>query len=359
MMSGCGSEREGRFSLSECGRNRARQRGASSLTIVFALLLVVAIGAAAWWFLGRPATKPAAAPAAGTPAAAAADGTAVAEDAAPPIEELSVNELYKQARSAMSEGRMTAPPGNNALEYYLRIQARQPDDNDAVDALRELFPFASGSAEDQINQGNFDEANRIIGLLAKADPSNYTLTILRSKLDAKKKQSERDQQLAQQAAAAAAAKAANGSAASTPAAATPEAAPADSAPVAAAPAAPAQKPAAEVARATPPPAPARTPAPAPEPPVGETRDVRVVTAPRPNYPAAAVRNRQDGWVEVEFTVAADGSVQNAHVVSSRPPRVFDEEALAAIQAAKFEPRLYQGTPIPSTLRRRIEFKLNN
>ena len=57
--------------------------------------------------------------------------------------------------------------------------------------------FATGSAEDQINQSNFDEATRIMDLLAKADPSNYTLTILRSKLEAKKRQNERE--LAQQA----------------------------------------------------------------------------------------------------------------------------------------------------------------
>ena len=32
-----------------------------------------------------------------------------------------------------------------------------------------------------------------MNMLAKADPSNYSLTILRSKLDAKKKQSDREQ----------------------------------------------------------------------------------------------------------------------------------------------------------------------
>ena len=66
---------------------------------------------------------------------------------------------------AMGENRMVAPAGNNALEYYLRILAKAPDDSGAKDALRELFPFATGSAEDQINQGNFDEATRIVNLL--------------------------------------------------------------------------------------------------------------------------------------------------------------------------------------------------
>jgi protein TonB len=87
--------------------------------------------------------------------------------------------------------------------------------------------------------------------------------------------------------------------------------------------------------------------------------VRVVTPPQPSYPAAAVRNRQNGWVEVEFTVAADGSVQNAKVVGAQPARTFDREAINAIEAARFEPRLDKGKPVAATLRRRIEFKLNN
>jgi protein TonB len=326
-------------------------RGAiSALQAVLILILAAVIAAGAWWIIqqrGAPQFSPAAAPA--TPEAAAGG-----ETAAPATAELSVDQLYRAARGAMSENRMVAPPGNNALEFYLAIMARQPDDSGAIDAVRELFPFATGSAEDQINQGNYDEAGRIIGLLAKADPSNYSLTILRSKLDAKKKQVEREQQLQAQQQAAAAARtqtAAAPGAAATPAAGA--AAPATTAPAAA----PAARPA-EIARATPPPSAA--PAPAPEPaPVGETRDARMTKAPQPEYPATAARNRQSGWVEVEFTVAADGSVQNARAVSSSPPRVFDREAVRAIEQARFEPRLDKGQPIATNLRRRIEFKLGD
>jgi protein TonB len=334
---------------------RSGMRGAVSAGLLILLLVVIAVVAVAlWWFVGQSEAPPAtvaAGPAGAAPTEAAPAATAAADD-------LSINDLYKAARGAVGENRMVAPPGNNALEYYLRILAKQPDDSSATDALRELFPFATAGAEDQINQSNFDEATRIMGLLAKADPSNYTLTILRSKLDAKKKQNDRDQQqLAQQAAAAAARAAgapptAGTAPAGTPAA-TDAAAPAASAPAAA----PAAAPAREVARATP--APAAAPPPPVEEPAGESRDVRVVTPPQPSYPAAAVRSRQNGWVEVEFTVAADGSVQNAKVVGAQPARTFDREAINAIEAARFEPRLDKGKPVAATLRRRIEFKLNN
>ena len=349
----------------DAGARKAMRGAASAMQLALVVLVLAVIAAAAWWFFGRGGTSPLAPVSAPVATEPAAPGQAAVP---PPSDDLSVNDLYKAARTAMTEKRMVAPSGNNAMELYLRILAKQPDDSDATDTLRELFPFATGTAEDQINQGNFDEATRIMGLLAKADPSNYTLTILRSKLDAKKKQSDREQQLqAQQQAAAAAAKgqpvpapgtaAPGATAAGTTPAATDAAAAAaaatTSAPASATPTAATPRPA-EVARATPPP----TAAPAPEP-AGETRDVRITTPPQPAYPPAAARNRQEGWVEVEFTVSAEGSVQNARVVNANPQRVFDREAVRAIEQAKFEPRLDKGQAVATTMRRRIEFKLGN
>lgn len=290
-----------------------------------------------------PTPPPAAANTAETPAQEQTQ-PAAAEEPAVAAEALGVADLYKEARAAMNDNRMVAPAGNNALEYYLRVLSLQPDDSIAIDALREIFPFATGTAEDQINQGNFNEANRIMGLLAKADPSNYALTILRSKLDAKRRLVEREQAQLAQREAAAAALAQQAAAAAAPA---PEPAPAPAAPAPApAPVAPAPAPVV----AAPPPAPAA--------PVGETRDARVLVPPQPSYPAAAVRNRQNGWVEVEFVVGVDGKVGDAHVIASEPRGVFDREALTAVKRARFEPRLVNGEPRSSTLKRRIEFKLN-
>jgi len=346
-------------------------RGAAVPTRLIAVaVLVIVLAAGAWWFFGRtPGTPilPGGAPA--TPNA----GTSAATPAAPAAtvsDELTVDQLYREARKAMNENRMASPAGNNALEFYLKILAKQPDDSGAKDALRELFPFATGAAEDQINQGAFDEANRIITLLAQGDPNNYSLTILRSKLDAKKKLAEREQQQAQAAAAA------RPQTPSAPAAATPDTSAASNATPAATPAAdtaataspPAStQPAAPVATenatastaTTPPPAAAPAPRPAPPPAAstGETRDASVTSPPVPEYPITAVRNHQEGWVEVEFTVGADGSVSNAHVIGSQPSRIFDREAIAAVQRAKFQPKLENGQPVASTLRRRIEFKL--
>ncbi|HEY0178744.1 MAG TPA: energy transducer TonB, partial [Dokdonella sp.] len=270
-----------------------------------ALIVFVVVSAAiAWWWFNGTSGLPSLAPSAAPTAAPGADEAPSAAAA-----DLGVDDLYRAARGAMAENRMVAPAGSNAFEYYLRILAKQPDDGGATDALRELFPFASASAEERINQNDFDEANRIIELLAKADPSNYTLTILRSKLDAKKKQNDREQ--AQQQVAATTRPSAPAAASPAPSASPSPPPPPPQAVASAAPPAPA--PAANVAPRTVEAArtPASAPPPAPAAPAGESREVVVVTPPRPSYPASAVRNRTSGWVEVEFTVAADGAVQNA------------------------------------------------
>jgi protein TonB len=321
-------------------------RGSALPKVIVGVLVLAVLAGGAWWYLNRqnPAT-PGTLPSATAPAVPAVEAPAAA--VSPAVEELTIDQLYREARKAMSEQRMVAPASNNALDFYLAILEKEPTNSGANDALRELFPFASGTAEQEINQGNLAEADRIIGSLAKADPSNYTLTILRSKLEAKKKQIVLQE--AQVAAAAAAA--------ATPATATPAT---ESVTATTASATPAPSETAAVTTAPPPPtAVAPTPAPAPPPvaPSGETRDVEVVTPVAPSYPVQAARDRKEGWVEVEFTVTADGSVQDAKVTASNPVRVFDREAIRTIERTKFNPRLENGVPVSTTVRRRIEFTL--
>ena len=135
-----------------------------------------------------------------------------------------------------------------------------------------------------------------------------------------------------------------------PAATTPAAPPS---PTDTKPAAEAPKPAATVATAAKPAA--ATPPPAAV--AGETRAAVPVSQPAPRYPAEAFRSRQEGWVEVSFTVAADGSVKDGSVVSANPPRLFNAAALRGITDWKFKPRLENGQPVEQQVRTRIEFKL--
>ena len=95
-----------------------------------------------------------------------------------------VDILLGLARDATREGRMVAPQGNNAYEYYLSVIQLDPKNTTALDALRETLPFASQEIERMINRRQLDEARREIALLRDFDPTNYTLIILGAKLDA-------------------------------------------------------------------------------------------------------------------------------------------------------------------------------
>jgi protein TonB len=316
------------------------------------IIIVIALAIGAFIFLGSKGSN-APAPTSGQPATPAAPGTATAPaPAAPaPVVELTKEQLLKEASNAMHENRLVAPAGNNAFEYYERLLDKEPNNQTAKDSLRETFPLATGKVETDINANTLDEATREIDLLSKADPSNYTLTILRSKLDAKKKQAEKEQA---QAAAAAAAAAAKATAAQAPAA---------------APAAPAAAPPPTVASTTPAaapppkptPAPAEAPAPAAAAPAaaagGETHAAQLIKSASPAYPAEAVRARKDGWVQVEFTVDANGQVTDAKVANAEPPRIFNSAALEAVKRWTFKPAMANGKAVEEKMSRRIEFKL--
>jgi protein TonB len=287
-----------------------------------------------------PAPLPAQSPAA---AASAAQAQQAAADAAKAkLSTMTVSDLLTAARDAYAQHRLVSPAGDNAMEYYEAALAKDPNNQVAKDALRETFPFSVPEVEKAIEQNNFDEASRQIDLLSKADPTNYTLTLLRSKLDAQKKLQARQQQEAQLKAQKAAELVAQQAAATAKAAAEKEAA-----------AKLAAQQAAAAKTAPPPKAVAQTPAPKP---VGETRAAKVVQAASPSYPLQAARNQTSGFAVVEFTVSASGSVENPHIVDSSPRRVFDSAAIQAVRQSKFDPALRDGQPVDSVVRRRIDFK---
>ncbi len=51
----------------------------------------------------------------------------------------------------------------------------------------------------------------------------------------------------------------------------------------------------------------------------------------PNYPRAAERRGIEGYVILEYTVLADGKVEDVIVVDATPEGVFDKAALNAVQ----------------------------
>jgi TonB family protein len=72
----------------------------------------------------------------------------------------------------------------------------------------------------------------------------------------------------------------------------------------------------------------------------------------PEYPEAASARGVRGYVEVEFTVTPDGSVEGARVVASEPRNVFDAAALAAVARRRYPADAERE---PQVIKERIDF----
>jgi TonB family protein len=87
----------------------------------------------------------------------------------------------------------------------------------------------------------------------------------------------------------------------------------------------------------------------------DTVDVRTTSVERgqpvPAYPPKLLQQRVEGYVEVEFDRAADGSIANPRVISAMPRGPFEATALEAIRRWRLEP----GSARRET--RRFEFRL--
>ena len=322
-----------------------------------ALFRVAALVLVTCAFAGCKKDEGAAAPEAAAGAAATTEQAAPQATAAQKVGAMSVDQLRDAAGQALRQQRLYAPEGDNAMEYYLALREKEPSDPAVSSALTDLMPYILIATEQSIGREDIAEAKRLYALMEKTDDTAPALPRLKAaiataetaavaraeaeKADAAaaavrqaelEKQRIADQQTQQKAAAEAFAQQqeAERRAAAARQAATQRAA--------------AERP--EPAATTPAPAPV-TPAPAPR--VANT--LRPISTPGPDYPREAQRRRRAGSVEVEFTVDVDGSVSNARVVNADPPRVFDREALQAVNRWRFQP-----VSSPVTTRRTFQFR---
>jgi protein TonB len=321
-----------------------------------ALFRVVALVLVSCAFAGCKKDQGAAAP----DAAAGAAATQAAQPAvADKVNAMSADQLRDAAGQALRQQRLYAPGGDNAMEYYLALRDKQPNDPAVSSALTDLMPYALIATEQSIARDDFSEAQRLYALMEKTDAKAPALPRLKQSIadgqaaaakktaddklaadeqakrqievekqriaDQQKQQKEATEALAQQQAAA-------------------------PPPVQA----PAQRPAQQQAPAQQ--APAQQQAAAAPPPVQApaqraSNELRPISTPAPTYPRQAARLRRAGSVEVEFTVGTDGTVTSSRVVNASPPRIFDREALQAIDRWRFQP-----ISSPVTSRRTFNFE---
>ncbi|UXN00102.1 energy transducer TonB [Xanthomonas hortorum pv. pelargonii] len=300
------------------------------------------------------------APATGaTPAAPAAAPTPVTA-VSPQVQSMAADQLRASATKALQDNRMYAPAGDNAVEYYLALREKQPQDATVNSALTDLMPYTLIAAEQGISREEFLEAQRLIALIEKVDPKAPALPRLKSGLEAgMKTAANRSEQDAEQAKKLVEDKAKQ--AAEQKRLAEQQTREAAAAQQIAAQQEAARQQTAEAERQavarrqaeTPAPTPAATrpaPAAAPAAAAPSAQSLRPISTPAPRYPPEALRAGTSGEVLVELTVGTDGSITASRVLRANPPRVFDREALNAVKRWRFEP-----VAAPVTTRRTLSF----
>jgi protein TonB len=79
---------------------------------------------------------------------------------------------------------------------------------------------------------------------------------------------------------------------------------------------------------------------------------------QPDYPIQARQKGIEGWVDVKFTVGADGSVHNPVVVNADPKDIFDRAAIQAVKGWKYNPKIEDARAVECRgLKVRVRFKL--
>lgn len=84
----------------------------------------------------------------------------------------------------------------------------------------------------------------------------------------------------------------------------------------------------------------------------------VVNYVPPEYSRIALTRGIEGWVDVEFTVAADGTTRDIEVTDASHSSYFRQEAVDAVAQWRFEPRVFMDRPIAQQTYARLRFVLN-
>ncbi len=107
------------------------------------------------------------------------------------------------------------------------------------------------------------------------------------------------------------------------------------------------------------------PMPPPGPGFGQRTELSLGDAPlvivmrvQPAYPSDAIVRQLEGFVTVEYDVAANGRTMNHRIVESSH-RVFEKNAIKAAERFRYQPRTVDGEPIETSgIRSRFRFELD-
>ncbi len=92
---------------------------------------------------------------------------------------------------------------------------------------------------------------------------------------------------------------------------------------------------------------------------GSDRDIIPLVRINPDYPPRALSRGIQGWVIVQFTISATGTVKDPKVVDSSNS-IFDDAALKAIARWRYNPKVEEGVAVERVgVQTKLVFQLEN
>jgi protein TonB len=234
-----------------------------------------------------------------------------------------IRDALAQMTERMRRNALLDPPTHSAVSHFREAEALSPADPSVRSARENLVGALLTAADGELTARRAPAARRLIEAAATLNSSASGLDVMRKRLD----------EFAEQQQAAAEAEATRARNAEI-------AAQAATAAAAAKPTAPVAVPAAPAVAA---------------PSVVLATTLKAVRTENPDYPPRALEQLVSGWVEMEFTVARDGSVQDIVVTNSEPRRTFDSAAVAAMRRYRYQPVVRNGELVAQRARLRMRF----
>ena len=91
---------------------------------------------------------------------------------------------------------------------------------------------------------------------------------------------------------------------------------------------------------------------------GSDRDTMPLVRINPDYPPRAQSRGIEGWVLIEFTITAAGTVRDARVIQASPKGYFEDAALKAISRWRYNPKVQEGVAVERVgVRVRLSFNM--
>lgn len=103
-----------------------------------------------------------------------------------------IAELVEQADTALQDGRLTQPPGDNALGYYRRVLRLEPEHTAALQGVDRVGRQYLDLAADALAKDQLDQADSLLNTAAAIVPDNESVSLLKKQLETRRSVAEQE-----------------------------------------------------------------------------------------------------------------------------------------------------------------------